>query len=134
VTHDRYLLDQVSTILLALDGNGHAGYYADYLQWERDYAARTTTTAKPAAAPSAPKPAQTGLNAQERRELGQMEARIEAAETAHAALEAKMHSPEVASDPARLQETWTAVEASKVDIARLYERWDELERKRSGST
>src|SRR5882672_1793309 len=34
VTHDRFLLDRVSTILLALDSNGQGLFYADYAQWE----------------------------------------------------------------------------------------------------
>jgi len=34
VTHDRYLLDRVSTQILALDGRGGATFYADYAQWE----------------------------------------------------------------------------------------------------
>ena len=39
VTHDRLLLDQVATHVLALDGAGHATAYADVAQWE---AARKT--------------------------------------------------------------------------------------------
>src|SRR6266550_922040 len=34
VTHDRYLIDRVSTQILALDGRGRAEYFADYSQWE----------------------------------------------------------------------------------------------------
>jgi ATP-binding cassette subfamily F protein uup len=34
VTHDRFLLDEVSTEVLALDGQGGANFYADYSQWE----------------------------------------------------------------------------------------------------
>src|SRR5580698_2230830 len=34
VTHDRYMLDRVSTVVLGLDGLGNAGRFADYLQWE----------------------------------------------------------------------------------------------------
>ena len=34
VTHDRYLLDRVSTFVLGLDGQGGAQLYADYWQWE----------------------------------------------------------------------------------------------------
>ena len=34
VTHDRWLLDRVSTVLLALDGAGNAEMFADYAQWE----------------------------------------------------------------------------------------------------
>ena len=34
VTHDRYMLDRVSTIVLGLDGQGGAESFADYSQWE----------------------------------------------------------------------------------------------------
>ena len=34
VTHDRWLLDRVSTILLAMDGTGQTEWFADYAQWE----------------------------------------------------------------------------------------------------
>ena len=35
VTHDRFLLDRVSTAVLGLDGRGGAELYADYWQWEQ---------------------------------------------------------------------------------------------------
>src|SRR6202007_3037126 len=34
VTHDRFLLDRVSTIVFGLDGLGGAQRFADYFQWE----------------------------------------------------------------------------------------------------
>src|SRR5262249_34572040 len=34
VSHDRYLLDRVSTLVIGLDGKGGAGVFADYSQWE----------------------------------------------------------------------------------------------------
>src|ERR1700692_3225198 len=34
VTHDRFLLDRVSTVVLGLDGLGGAERFADYSQWE----------------------------------------------------------------------------------------------------
>src|SRR5206468_11387758 len=34
VTHDRFLLDRVSTVVLGLDGTGKAERFADYSQWE----------------------------------------------------------------------------------------------------
>src|SRR5258706_15806032 len=51
VTHDRYLLDRVSTTLLALDGRGGVQSYADYAQWERgqDRAAQQSALAAAAA-------------------------------------------------------------------------------------
>ena len=35
VTHDRFLLDRVSTAVLGLDGQGGAQMFADYWQWEQ---------------------------------------------------------------------------------------------------
>jgi len=34
VTHDRFMLDRVSTVVLGLDGRGHASGLPDYSQWE----------------------------------------------------------------------------------------------------
>src|SRR5207244_8518240 len=34
VTHDRYMLDRISTLVIGLDGEGAAGTFADYSQWE----------------------------------------------------------------------------------------------------
>ena len=34
VTHDRYMLDRVSTLVLGLDGQGRAERFADYSQWD----------------------------------------------------------------------------------------------------
>jgi ATP-binding cassette subfamily F protein uup len=34
VSHDRYLLDRVSTVVIGLDGQGDASLFADYSQWE----------------------------------------------------------------------------------------------------
>ena len=34
VTHDRFMLDRVSTIVLGLDGLGNVERFADYSQWE----------------------------------------------------------------------------------------------------
>ncbi len=34
VTHDRYLLDRVSTTVVGLDGEGKAELFADYSQWQ----------------------------------------------------------------------------------------------------
>src|SRR5271169_1330961 len=34
VTHDRFMLDRVSNVVLGLDGRGQAERFADYSQWE----------------------------------------------------------------------------------------------------
>ncbi len=53
VTHDRYMLDRVSTIVLGLDGQGGAESFADYSQWEvwqaeRKQQAKATRAFEPA--------------------------------------------------------------------------------------
>src|SRR5204862_1326540 len=42
VTHDRFMLERVSTVILALDGAGGTATFADYAQWE---ATRAVTVA-----------------------------------------------------------------------------------------
>ena len=129
VTHDRYLLESVSTDLLALDGKGGARHFASLDQWQ---AAQTPPpSAAPAASrPKAPVPAASRLSTAERRELGQIERKIEAAEEEVAALERKLEDPKVASDAAKLHEVWEALPVAREKAAALYARWEELETRR----
>jgi ATP-binding cassette subfamily F protein uup len=133
VTHDRYLLDRVSTEILTLDGRGGHAYVADVAQWEalrvEQKAAEARAAREQAKAAQPAKPAARRLTASERRELSQMESKIEAADAAVADLESKLHDPAVASDPARLQETWNALESARQKVEQLYARWEELEGK-----
>ena len=61
VTHDRFMLDRVSTVILALDGEGGAETFADYAQWEATRAARVTA---PRDAPAAPAPTRASPRAE----------------------------------------------------------------------
>jgi len=130
VTHDRYLLDRVSTNLLALDGRGGTAYFTGLDQWEA--AQKPPPAVVPAAVVrlKAPTPAPNRLSTSERRELGQMESKIEAAEEAVAALERQLEDPAVASNAVLLQEVWNALPAARDQVSVLYARWEELEAKR----
>jgi ATP-binding cassette subfamily F protein uup len=138
VTHDRYLLDRVSTRILALDGRGAVVPYADCAQWEADQArrAREAQGAARAQATSravAPNPTQARpkkLSYHEEREWQQMEARVLAAEAQLAAHNAAAHDPAIASDHAALQERLAALHATQLEVDALYARWAELEAKR----
>jgi len=129
VTHDRYLLDRVSTELLALDGTGGARHFVGLDQWQ---ATQSSPPAPVAAAvrPKAPAPSPGRLSTVERKELVQIESKIEAAEEEVAALQSQMNEPAVASDAARLHEVWNALPAAQQTVAALYARWEELEAKR----
>ena len=130
VTHDRFLLDRVSTVLLALDGTGQGIFFADYAQWE---AAQKVVASEPRFA--SPKPSRREadrtprLTSREKREWEQMEERILEAEEILAACQRAVDDPAVASDPVALQERYTALEAARASVDTLYARWAELEEK-----
>ncbi|HEV8581806.1 MAG TPA: ABC-F family ATP-binding cassette domain-containing protein [Thermoanaerobaculia bacterium] len=135
VTHDRYLLESVSTYILALDGRGNAEYFADYPQWEARRAERQPSpkpaAPKPLAAPREVKPTKR-LSYKENLEWEQMEARILAAEEALAAAQQAVEDPAVASDAAELHARCATLEEARREVERLYSRWAELEEKRGG--
>ena len=113
VTHDRYLLDRVSTRILALDGRGGAVPYADYAQWESGRRAggaatsgrgaparRSATRRRPAPDGRPGRPKRLGYL--EQREWDEMEARILAAEERLAACrQAAADDPASPSDHGR---------------------------------
>ena len=129
VTHDRYLLDRVSTIVLGLDGSGKAQAFADYSQWAADQAA--PRPAKPKTSPQgvpAPSTQKKKLSYLESREYESIEERIAVLEDA---LHAKhMSVEEVAlKEPRLLEQLYKEIEASQQEVDLLYARWAELEEK-----
>ena len=130
VTHDRYLLDRVSTVVLGLDGRGTAQLFADYWQWEQARIEQADV-AKPVKQESAPKAisSKKKLSYHEAREWEQMESRILEAEQLVEAIRAEMHSPEVVSDGPRLQACYAKLQPAEESVHALYARWAELEAK-----
>lgn len=141
VTHDRYLLDAVSTIVLAID-NQAATAYADYSQWEQARAARSEsqpavrTPAGKEAQPEAvrgPAQGRKRLSYMESREWETIEERIRSAEANLNDLNAQLHSSEVMRDPKRLADVYARTEAAKAEVDALFERWAELESKQQAA-
>jgi ABC transport system ATP-binding/permease protein len=131
VTHDRFLFDRVSTVVLALDGSGGTEVFADYQQWE-DAQRRQAVAERPAAARPATPPAAGGrkrLSYSEQREWAQMEAAILAAEQALDTCRAAAEEPAIAADASVLHQRYTALQAAQEEVDRLYARWAELETK-----
>jgi ATP-binding cassette subfamily F protein uup len=136
VTHDRYLLDRVSTAILGLHGDGFVHHLADRLQWERARKARLKAntprpTAKPMAVAQRP-PRRAKFSNKEQREWDGMEAAIQAAEEEVARLEAHAEEPGVQADHKALEETYTALHEGRQAVEALYERWEALEAKQQG--
>ena len=128
VSHDRYLLDRVSTIVIGLDG-GEGGVFADYSQWE---ASRNETPAekpiakeqRPAASAESPK---RKLSYMEQREWDGAEAKILEAEEDLAALQRELEA--AGSDVKRYTAAYEKIQAAQHRVEELYARWAELEAK-----
>ena len=131
VTHDRYLLDRVSTVVLGLDGAGRAERFADYAQWELWQAERKGQTAAPQAATVVEVPAQAPkkLSYLEAREYAGMEQRIHEAEEKLQSKKAELENPAIASDGPKLVAAHAEMEAAQKELDGLYARWVELEEK-----
>jgi ATP-binding cassette subfamily F protein uup len=141
VTHDRFLLDRVSTTLLALDKTGKVHSYADYAQWEaaqdRKGFRKTSMESNcfngnealmvPADVARRPRK----FSYKEQQEWGTIERNILDAEQMVAACQAALQDPAVGSNAAELETRSQALESAQAEVDRLYARWAELERKRS---
>jgi ATP-binding cassette subfamily F protein uup len=135
VTHDRYLLDRISTEILALDGRGNASMYADLAQWEQ---ARQSATQPEASARKPPNPAprsqkspQKRLTWNEQRELERMEETIHSAEAKVASLQARVADPQVAANYEQMHESYEQLATAQQEVERLYERWAALAARQS---
>jgi len=133
VTHDRYMLDRVSTTVLGLDGCGDAAAFADYSQWEqwmRETAAgeeQTPKAEKRAVDPA--QPAKKKLSYLESREYATIEQRVEAADERVRAAHAAIDDPTITRDPAALTSALKELETAQEEADALYSRWAELTEK-----
>ncbi|MBC8167293.1 MAG: ABC-F family ATP-binding cassette domain-containing protein [Bryobacteraceae bacterium] len=136
VTHDRYMLDRVSTAVLGLDGEGGWGLFADYSQWEQDRSDRSKQQKAaenkanvPITLPAAT--AKKKLSYNEAREYETIESRIHAAEAQVKLLQEKLHSSTAIEDAVSLQHTYEQSQSAQAELDVLYARWAELEGKMS---
>ncbi|MGH9596757.1 MAG: ABC-F family ATP-binding cassette domain-containing protein, partial [Edaphobacter sp.] len=130
VTHDRYMLDRVSTIVLGLDGRGASETFADYSQWEQwrgvkvEEAIAPGATGKAVASVSAGPPTSAGgkkkLSYLEAREFAGIEAAVEAAEERLQAARHMLEDPAVAVDAVRLTTALAEMDAAQAEADGLY--------------
>ena len=142
VTHDRYMLDRVSTVVLGLDGLGDAERFADYSQWEAwqeeqmRVASDDMAATKPTPVTGAPKAAVAAkkkLSYMEAREYSTIEQRIADAERLLKQKQAALEDPAIVSNAARLVSAHAELEEAQKALDGLIERWTELEEKASGT-
>jgi ATP-binding cassette subfamily F protein uup len=141
VTHDRYMLDRVSTIVLGFDGFGGIERFADYSQWdawqeaqqeERDKAELPEPMAhlRVDADVTPPAAAKKKLSYKEVRELESMEQRIAEAEQALHERQAALQDTAIMSDGPRLHSASLQLDDARKTVDQLYARWAELEHKK----
>ena len=135
VTHDRYMLDRISNVVLGLDGLGGAERFADYSQWETwqlERRQQREQASRPAAKPASPaSPSRKKLSYLEAREWADIEDRIAGAEDILRQKQALLEDPDVAVDAVRLQSALIEAEKAKAAVDALYARWAELEAKQN---
>jgi ATP-binding cassette subfamily F protein uup len=135
VTHDRYMLDRVSTIVLGLDGRGGAERFADYSQWEswqaeREQAAQgSERVAVRAATSESATSSKKKLSYLEAREYATIEERVATAEQVLEARRVAAEDSAIASDATRLMSAHAELEEAQQEVDELYARWAELEKK-----
>jgi ABC transport system ATP-binding/permease protein len=139
VTHDRYLLDRVSTTVVGLDGLGGSGRFADYSQWEAwqeesESAVKVAAkTADRSSVESASQPntavAKKKLSYLEAREYATLEERIADAEAQLKAAGNAYEDPAIASDGEQLIAAQAELHRAQELVDQLYARWHELETK-----
>jgi len=138
VTHDRYMLDRVSTVVLGLDGRGNAGTFADYAQWEqwqREMGAANSdgssadATASPVKAAAATGGGKKKLSYLEAREYATIEEKVEAADARLNAARDMLDDPVVATNAPALTAALHEMEQAQAAMDELYARWAELTEK-----
>jgi len=141
VTHDRYMLDRVSTVVLGLDGLGDVGRFADYSQWDawqrsqekseraKRTSARETQAVLAGTSAGRDTAAKKKLSFAEAQEFKTVEKRIADAEQELREQRAMLEDPAVTSDPTLLRETCVRLEQTQKTVEGLYARWAELEQK-----
>ena len=131
VTHDRFLLDRVSTEFVAFLGDGSAKPFASMEQWraaKRQVDAPSEAVSKPKA-PAKPKQRTKKLSYNEQREFDGMEEAILVAEEKVEALQAESNDPDLANNRDRMTTVWADLASAQSEVERLYARWSELEGK-----
>jgi ATP-binding cassette subfamily F protein uup len=140
VSHDRAFLNNIVTSTIVLEGNGviyeYPGGYDDWLnrpqsrveEPEPPAAKKATRKIEPAAQPPKPKK----LTLKEQKELDGLHVSIERLDAEHAQLIERMASPDFYQKASsNITDITSRLAAITAELARLYDRWEYLEQRRS---
>ena len=140
VTHDRFMLERISTEYLGIDGHGGARVHQTYEQWtkaRKKLDAKRTDPAVQSVRKSTNdrRPVRTRkLSYKERREYESMEESILEAESLVEELERQAADPEVIGDHLKAAKVYESLSSAQEKVQSLYARWTELDAIESGSS
>lgn len=148
VTHDRYFLDQVSTEIIALDGNGHIEKFSDYFQWEswqkqsqsnvKDASKKTHDGSKVVSSKNvsdlfensnkvdSEKKQKKKLTYKDQLELNGIEDRILKEEESLSCMQKQLEDPQIIASYEKLAKLTEEITHQQEKVNRLYQRWQEL--------
>jgi ATP-binding cassette subfamily F protein uup len=144
VSHDRYFLNRVCTGILAFEGEGRVAYSVGDYDYYREKVSRAAeaqaTSAVPTESKKNPEKKKAAaerprkLSYKEQKELEGMEASILAVEENISRIETLFADPDFHRKfGAKTNDITAELAAEKQKLAKLYERWEELEAIRSAS-
>ncbi len=127
-SHDRYLVEKISTSMLGFLDAGGVFPCSSIDQWARENSpAPVQKKAAPEKRSKQAAKAKKKFTYKHKYELEQIEAKILEAEDKAALHEARVNDSSIASDPAALQEACEVLGTVQKEVETLYSRWEELE-------
>jgi len=132
VTHDRFMLERLSTVLLGLDGRGNSNLITDidqYLRWRESTEPSAEKPVAKTASPAPEKPTVKKLTYMEQRELEKMESAVHEAEEELSAA----HAAAAEADWTKAKAIGERLTAAQEKVDTLYARWQELEDRASAA-
>jgi ATP-binding cassette subfamily F protein uup len=136
ISHDRYMLDQISNVIIGLGSQCEPELFADYRQWEL-YQAKKSADSKgipkekieKKEQPPRGEERQRKMNYSEKREWEQMESNILLLEQEIEELQTLIYNTVNANQPEKLQKACQELDVKQHSLEKLYHRWQELEMK-----
>jgi len=131
ITHDRFLLDRLSHLLLYLDSQGGSEFFSDYYQWQTYYEEKklhVPSRDKKIEKKSEPQSKKkTAFSFSDQKELSRIEKKIEKAEEKVLFYQEQLNHPDIQSHYEKLTEAYEKVQNEQKIVEALYHRWEELE-------
>ncbi|MDE5825284.1 MAG: ABC transporter ATP-binding protein, partial [Lachnospiraceae bacterium] len=136
VSHDRYFINKTASRILELTHQEFVNYIGNY-DYYLEKKEILTPVSETGSGTNAEEPSAQKLDWKQQKEnqallrkrendLKKCEEKIEALETKSAALDEEMAKPEIATNPAKLQDIAKEKEEIEAELETLYAKWEEL--------